>query len=206
MKHIDEPRLESDVAYRYEYLAEFIGFDEEDVETLHNAAAIVGPLVPQLVDGVYQKLFSYDATKRHFLPRQAGYTGSLPDDLESLEQDHEMIQFRKKHLARYLEMLVTRPYNARMVEYLDLVGKMHTPQAGSAELDVPLVQMNALMGFVADVLMQVIHSAGLDPETELRTQRAFQKLLWIQNDLISRHRVNDRSTISQGQPESSLAN
>ena len=42
--------------------------------------------------------------------------------------DHEQIQFRKEHLGRYLVGLVTQPYDAKMVGYLDMVGKMHTPE------------------------------------------------------------------------------
>ena len=68
-----------------------------------------------------------------------------------------------------------------------MVGKMHTPKAGSAQLDVPLVQMNALLGFVADALTATILRLGLDRETEVATLRAFGKLLWLQNDLINRH-------------------
>jgi hypothetical protein len=74
-----------------------------------------------------------------------------------------------------------------MVAYLDMVGKMHTPKAGSRDLDVPLVQMNALMGFVSDALTGIILGLGLDREREVRTVRAFNKLLWLQNDLINRH-------------------
>jgi hypothetical protein len=47
--------------------------------------------------------------------------------------------------------------------------------------------MNALMGFVSDALLNTIFSLGLDRETEMRTARAFNKLLWVQNDLIGRH-------------------
>ena len=47
--------------------------------------------------------------------------------------------------------------------------------------------MNALMGFVSDALVGAILGFGLDRETEVRTLRAFNKLLWIQNDLINRH-------------------
>ena len=53
---------------------------------------------------------------------------------------------------------MTRPYDGKMVSYLDMVGKMHTPKAGSKELDVPLVQMNALMGFVTDAVIATITS------------------------------------------------
>jgi hypothetical protein len=187
MQQIDEARLETDVVYRAGYVSEFMGFDENDVATIHGAATRLAPVVPALVDAVYDKLFSYDATKRHFVPRQSGYDGPIPDSMESLTQDHEMIQFRKNHLARYLVTLVTRPNDGKMIGYLDLVGKMHTPKAGSPELDVPLVQMNALLGFVADALTASILNLGLERECEQRTVRAFNKLLWLQNDLITRH-------------------
>jgi hypothetical protein len=187
MRQIDEERLEVDLAYRFGYLAEFVGFDDGDVSAIHDAAPALAPLVPTLVDAVYEKLRRYDATWRHFVPRQHGYDGPLPGRLEELTPDHALIQFRKQHLARYLTALVTRAYDAKMVSYLDMVGKMHTPQAGSRELDVPLVQMNALLGFVSDALVGVILALGLDREREARTLRAFGKLLWLQNDLVNRH-------------------
>jgi hypothetical protein len=83
--------------------------------------------------------------------------------------------------------LVTKPYDAKMLGYLDMVGKIHTPKFGSKDLDVPLVQMNALMGFVSDALIATIESLGLPLEVERKATRAFNKLLWLQNDLITRH-------------------
>jgi hypothetical protein len=187
MQQIDEALLETDVAYRFGYLAEFIGFGPEDIDAIHGAAGALAGLVPGLVDAIYEKLQGYDATWRHFVPRQSGYAGDLPTDLASLTTDHEQILFRKQHLGRYLVRLVTQKYDAQMVGYLDMVGKMHTPKAGSTSLDVPLVQMNALMGFVADALTATIMGLGLERSKEVATVRAFGKLLWIQNDLINRH-------------------
>jgi hypothetical protein len=187
MQTIDEQKLESDLGYRFGYVTEFMGFGEDDIAAIHGSAAHLAPIVPQLVDAVYDKLFSYDATKRHFVPRQSGYAGNVPESVEALQMDHEMIEFGKQHLGRYLERLVTKPYDGDMLNYLDMVGKMHTPKAGSKALDVPLVQMNALMGFVSDALLATILGLGLDAETTSRTLRAFNKLLWLQNDLITRH-------------------
>ncbi|HIF32863.1 MAG: protoglobin family protein [Pirellulaceae bacterium] len=187
MKHIDETRLESDLTYRFGFLTGFMGFGEAEITAIHGAASHLAPLVPALVDAVYEKLFSYDCTKRHFVPRQAGYEGDLPANLEALSQDHEIVQFRKQHLGRYLESLVTKPYDAKMVTYLDAVGRIHTLKAGSKELNIPLVQMNALMGFVSDALIGTILGLGLDDQTKAVTVRAFGKLLWLQNDLITRH-------------------
>ena len=198
MRHIDEARLETDLAYRFEYLAEFIGFGPEDVEAIHAAAAHLAPVVPAIVDAVYDKLHAYDATWRHFLPRQSGYQGRVPQNLAELTMDHDQITFRKQHLGRYLVKLVSDPYNAKMVAYLDMVGKMHTPQAGSPALDVPLVQMNALMGFVSDALTATILGLDLDCAAKAKTVRTFNKLLWLQNDLINRHYADDEARRNTG--------
>lgn len=187
MKQIDEARLESDLQYRFEYLAEFMGFGADDIEVIHGAAGFLAPLVPTLVDAVYDKLHTYSSTWRHFVKRQSGYEGEVPESLETLTLDHPQIAFRKQHLGRYLERLVTVPYDAKMVTYLDTVGKIHTTSAGSGSISVPLVQMNALMGFVADAINATILGSDLPNEAKVAAVRAFCKLLWIQNDLIVRH-------------------
>lgn len=187
LKHIDEQKLEEDLEYRFGYLSEFMNFGAEEIAAIHATAPVLAPLVPGLVDAVYDKLFTYDATKRHFVPRQSGYGGEVPANLESLTQDHDQIKFRKSHLGNYLKKLVTAKYDYKMVSYLDFVGKIHTPSAGSPDLNVPLVQMNALMGFVSDALIATILGLKLDADVTARTLRAFNKLLWLQNDLIARH-------------------
>ena len=52
MKHIDEARLEADLVYRVGYVGEFMGFGGEDIKAIHGAAAVLGPVVPALVDAV----------------------------------------------------------------------------------------------------------------------------------------------------------
>ncbi len=61
-----------------------------------------------------------------------------------------------------------------------MVGKIHTAKAGNAGIDIPLVQMNPLMGFVAAAVNATILGADLPAEAK-------GKLLWLQNDLITRH-------------------
>ncbi|MCA8986595.1 MAG: protoglobin family protein [Planctomycetaceae bacterium] len=187
MHSINEEKLEADVLYRFQYLTEFIGFADDDVKAIQAFAPYLGPKVPEIVDKTYQKLLQYDATARHFVPRQHGFDGDTPVDLATLSGDHPQIKFRKDHLNRYLVQLIGRSYDDKMVQYLDMVGKMHTPKAGSKELSIPLLQMNGLMGLLSELLTDVILAATLNTETTARTLRAFGKLLWIQNDLINRH-------------------
>ncbi|RYX81451.1 hypothetical protein EON83_23960 [bacterium] len=191
MKHIDEARLETDSAYRFGYVAEFMGFGEEDIAVIHGAAPLLAPVVPALVDAVYDKLQGYDATWRHFVPAQAGLDlaegATNTRTVATLAMDDEHIQFRKQHLGRYLAHLVTAPYDGKMVAFLDMVGKMHTPKAGNKNLDVPLVQMNALMGFVHDAINATILGFDIPADAKAKAIRAFSKLLWIQSDFITRH-------------------
>src|SRR5262245_45161868 len=97
MKRIDEERLETDLRYRFIYLTEFMGFTADDAAAVHGAAGLLAPLVPTLVDAVYEKLHAYDATWRHFLPKQHGYDGPVPATLEDVTPEHEMIKYRKQH-------------------------------------------------------------------------------------------------------------
>ncbi len=187
MKRIDEARLETDLPYRFQYVTEFMGLGAQDIETILGAAPLLAPLVPGLVDAIYVQLFNYDCTKRHFVPRQFGYEGAIPESLETLTLDHPQIAFRKAHLGAYLKRLVTGPYDGKMIEFLDMVGKIHTRDFGNKRIDVPLVQMNALMGFVSDALVNAILDLNLPPDVQRKALRAFNKLLWVQNDLIVRH-------------------
>jgi hypothetical protein len=43
------------------------------------------------------------------------------------------------------------------------------------------------MGFVSDALVATISGLDVDDETKTKALRAFNKLLWLQNDLIVRH-------------------
>ena len=135
------------------------------------------------MDAVYVKLFNYDATKRHFVPRQSGYEGATPESLEALTLDHPLIAFRKQHLGRYLATLVTKPYDGKMVNYLDMVGKMHTPKAGSGGTQRAAGSDERPDGFRGRRLTAAIFGMGLErdgggshaasvPETPLDTKRS----------------------------------
>lgn len=186
MKTIDEHRLDTDLAYRFEYLAEFIGFGPGDRAAIQACGPLLGPMIPQIVEKTYDKLLAFDATARHFLPKQSGFEGAQPGGLTDLSAGHPQVQFRKEHLGRYFMHILTRTCDQTMAPYLEMVGKIHTPRAGNAEIDVPQVQMNALMGYMADLMADLLQESGMDTETAWKTHRAFSKLFWIQNDFIAR--------------------
>eukprot|EP00762_Andalucia_godoyi_P002353 ANDGO_07549.mRNA.1 hypothetical protein len=185
--HIEEPRLETDLGYRAQYICKFVEFDAEDVKTMNALAPVLAPLVPTVVDAVYTKLFSFDVTKSVFLKRNEGFQGRLDADLAHLSQNSEQIKFRKDMLSKYLVRVVTGNYDTAMISYLDWVGKIHTDKAGAKTINVDYIHCGLLMGYVENVLLGAVLGAGLDAETTKRAVIAINKVLWIQNDLFVRH-------------------
>ena len=145
------------------------------------------PRLPAIVDAIYAKMLEFDATRRHLTRHHSGYSGEVPESAEVVTQDHGLIAFRKRALLSYFTELLLSDLDETTADWMDTVGRMHTTKAGSASIHVPLIQMNAMMGFMADLFFREVASLDLDVDAKLRVTQALSKLLWLQNDLLSRH-------------------
>ncbi|KAH6909294.1 Protoglobin-domain-containing protein [Coprinopsis sp. MPI-PUGE-AT-0042] len=193
----DEDAIYKDLRERVRYLTHFVSFTEQDVEALNEFQPILLPLVDQLVDNVYHQLFKFDVTKQVFMPRKGGEEGRMMSDLHDLALDAPQIEMRKKTFAVYMRKLVTSDYNDFATwQYFDQIGIMHTGQnelkhrrlMGKAPLYVDLMHLSLLLAWTLDVLTPVILSYAEYPlSRRIDIMRAFQKVVWIQNDLFTRH-------------------
>jgi len=87
---------------------------------------------------------------------------------------------------------VTAEYDMKLVEYLDRLSKFHT--AASLRKNHPhvdYIHMATLLGWVETQLILAVRSFGYSPDIEIKTITAFNKLLWIQNDIFARWYVRD---------------
>ncbi|KAL9545056.1 hypothetical protein MBANPS3_007316 [Mucor bainieri] len=191
MQHIDPAQLYADGSYRFEYVSKFMDFGAEDIKAIESVADKIRPLVPVVVDAVYAKLFEFDVTKKHFVPKNEGFEGQAPTSLEDLTLDHPQIKFRKDFLSKYLNKVLSGPYDDRFLRYLDWVARIHTdtPEKKS-KINVDYIHINALMGFVESTLAGGLLSLNLDRETEAKALLAFNKVLWIQNDYFAKYYCN----------------
>jgi hypothetical protein len=196
MQHISEDSL-NDLRSRIQYLHRVIGFTASDAATLHAAKDVVAPLVPVVVDAVYQKLLSFDITAKSFVPRPSGYTEETPTKLSELSLEHPHLKLRRNFLTQYMVKLVTMDYSKmESWEYLDKIGLMHTGKAGFAHrvgkppLRVEYIHLSLILGYVEDMLINaVITHPDLDIATKSAVVRAANKIIWIQSDLIARHYI-----------------
>ncbi|CAF2439567.1 unnamed protein product [Rotaria sp. Silwood2] len=188
-EHIDANRLNSDLRYRFEYISKFLNFTSDDIAMLNTFAPIIFPIIPVLADTVYRKLFSFDITKHYFLVRNEGFEGFLPKKTPGITLDSPQMELRKDMLSMYLKRVLTqRDWNDTFLQFLSHVGKIHTNQAGSASINVDYTHINALLGYLEHLLIDVLCNAdSIDEKTKRGILMAINKLFWIQNDFFTMH-------------------
>jgi hypothetical protein len=156
---------------------------------LNTFAPILFPRIPVIVDTVYRKLFSFDITKHYFLINKEGFEGFLPIKHGSLTLESAQMTFRKDMLSMYLKRVLTQSeWNDTFLQYLSQIGKIHTNQAGSSSINVDYIHINALLGYLEHLLIDVLWNAeNLDEKTRNATIMAINKFFWIQNDFFTMH-------------------
>lgn len=201
-RHVTDSTLDSDFEARMSYNLAFLKFTPEDGVEVNNAKSLLASAIPAMVDNVYKHLTSFDVTAKAFRVPQSAATESdknVEAKTEDLTLDHPNIQLRKDFLSSYLVKLVGNhdwSPQSPFWKYLDKVGIMHTGQPGFAhrakrpELRVEVQHCSLLLGCVLDmVLQEVMNADQLENETKMKTLKALNKLIWIQNDLFQRHYV-----------------
>ncbi|KAK2858528.1 hypothetical protein FQN49_004642 [Arthroderma sp. PD_2] len=203
IQHVDEEQLETNIPSRVNYLKSFLRFTDEDGAAINSAKDLIAPALPTILDTIYTNLIGFDVTAKAFVPpqpEQEKTNGSTRTSVADLSLTHPNILHRKDFLKNYLVKLVSNSDwsdESKFWEYLDKVGVMHTGKPGfkhrekRPELRVEVMHMSLLLGFVEDIVLQATMGAEeLDIQTKTNVIRAFNKLLWIQNDLFQKHYVS----------------
>ncbi|CAF1106701.1 unnamed protein product [Adineta steineri] len=188
-EHIDNDRLNNDLRYRFEYLSKYLNFTLDDISLLNAFAPILFPRIPVIADTVYRKLFSFDITKHYFLINNEGFEGFTLKKTHGVTLESEQMTYRKDILTIYFKRIFTqREWNDTFLQYLSHIGKMHTNKAGASSINVEYMHINALLGFLEHLLVDILWSAeNLDDKTRQATIMAINKLFWIQNDFFTMH-------------------
>ncbi|KAF7981187.1 hypothetical protein HWV62_33169 [Athelia sp. TMB] len=193
MEHIDPESLHA-LPSRIAYLKTFLDFGPQDAAVLHSVQPLLSPMIPDILDAVYEKLLCFDITAASFTSRNSDYHGPVTQSVRELTIDSPQIQWRKDFMRGYLSKLLEADYDDEKTwEYMEKVGIMHTGKPGFAhreahkELRVEYVHMSLLLGYLLDLILTSVLDTDLDTPTQTLVLRAFNKLFWIQNDLFSKH-------------------
>ncbi|CAF1467978.1 unnamed protein product [Adineta ricciae] len=188
-EHIDNDQISTNLRYRFEYLSKFLNFTSNDITLLNQFAVLLLPRIPVVADTVYRKLLSFDITKQFFLVRNDGFDGHMVKKGTSLTLESAQMTFRKDMLSKYLKRILTQQdWNDAFLHYLSQVGKMHTNQAGSTSINVDYIHINALLGYLEHLLVDVLWTIdSVNNQVKHDMIAAVNKLFWIQNDFFTMH-------------------
>jgi hypothetical protein len=171
MKAIDVAAISSQPEERLTFLADFVGFSDDDWKAIADSAQLLGPKWPAILDALYDHLLNYDDTRRIFL----GPRG---------EVDPEYIAIRKEHLTTWLLTTVNAEDRKSLAHYLMGVGRRHTGVAGEPERMVPPRYMVALTSFVQTALLSNLFELLPDnPQEVRRLGLAWNKMMMIQLEM-----------------------
>jgi hypothetical protein len=207
VQHVDPAALRKDLTARIAFLKSFLNFTDDDGAAIQSSAGVIAPALPAVLDAIYTHLISYDVTAKAFArpqPEQKDSDGKVAD-VSELSLDHPNILHRKDFLKVYFVKLVSNSdwsNESPFWNYLDKVGLMHTGEPGfrhrqkRPELRVEVMHVSLLLGFVEEIVLKATLGADeLDLATKTKVISAFNKLLWIQNDLFQKHYVTEASSL-----------
>ncbi|MCJ1236282.1 hypothetical protein MMC14_004261 [Varicellaria rhodocarpa] len=215
MQHISPTTLCS-LPHRLNYTLSFLNLDPSiDGQAITRSAALLGPLLPTILDAVYTKLLSYDITAKAFLsplpspslsPPNHATTPPPPQNPQQLHLTHAHILRQKTFLKAYLLRIATNEDwspNSKLWQYMDGIAVAHTGvhrggKKMKADLRVEYMHLGLLLGYVEDILITAVMDAkeeeGWDGAVKRDVLRAWNMVLWVQNDLFARRFVVDRDT------------
>ncbi|TFK48107.1 hypothetical protein OE88DRAFT_1665207 [Heliocybe sulcata] len=203
-QEVDPLLLRKSLEDRVAYLTDFLGFTSDDSDMITKVAPYVNDIIPEMVDDMYAKLFEFDITKKVFMNRNQGFDGPLPNRLEDLTLDSPQIKFRKVFMKSWARRVLTSDYTTgKTWAYMDKVGIMHTGVSpfkhqrtmGIKPLNVPYRDIALTMGWIQSILQTAllqVPDSQLSMADKIAAITAINKVMWIQNDLFSRHYIDEQ--------------
>ncbi|RAL00016.1 uncharacterized protein BO80DRAFT_112188 [Aspergillus ibericus CBS 121593] len=195
IRRVTRKELYTDFGKRMEFLRAFLDFTDDDLIVFNKGTKFLKAALPDLTHRLYAKMLDFDITARALRTRSTESEAHV-EDLFTLDGPH--VQRRKIFWKWYLTRLFSDPSQIEYWEYLDKVGKMHTGKILMHPLKIEYMHMNTCLGYVKELAYETI---SVHPEMSVPFKfaliRSLNKILTIQNDLISRCYIREGQEFAQ---------
>jgi nitrite reductase (NADH) small subunit len=159
----------------FRYMAEFVGFTEDDSKAIRQSALIIEKHLPGIIGKFYTNLLQYPPTRRLLLKKD----GAL---------DEAYLQLRMLHQANFWRRTAGGVYDDDYAAYIDYVGRAHTSRGADPHIDIAERYVIGMVGFVQhaiiDALMRELHD--YDPQLEQSAIKAWNKLCMVILEMLAR--------------------
>lgn len=165
----------------FRYMAEFVGFTQADADAIHESRFIIEKYIPEIVSKFYTQLLRYPPTRKHFMKKD----GSL---------DQEYLQLRMHHLSNFWRRSAYGVYDDNYARYIDYVGRAHTSHGADPTIYIPERYVIGQVGFMTHAISEAITKElhDIDPDWEVRAQKAWNLLMMVILEMLSRAYGHER--------------
>jgi len=164
-----------DAGRYFRHMAEFVGFTDEDANSIRDSGLVIEKYIPEIVAQFYEHLLRYGPTRKHFLKADG-----------SLDQDY--LQLRMHHLTNFWRKTASGKYDDEYARYVDYVGRAHTSHGADPNIYIAERYVIGQVGFMQHAISQAISKElhEMDPELEARALRAWNLLMMVILEMLSR--------------------
>jgi nitrite reductase/ring-hydroxylating ferredoxin subunit len=170
-----------DAGRYFKYMAEFVGFTQAEAEAIRESRFIIEKYIPEIVSKFYAHLLRYPPTRKYFLKKD----GSV---------NQEYLQLRMQHLANFWRRTAGGVYDDEYARYVDYVGRAHTSHGADPHIYIPeryvIGQVGLMQHAISEAITKELHD--IDPEWELRALKAWNLLMMVILELLSRAYGHER--------------
>lgn len=178
---IPSKRGADDAGRYFRYMAEFVGFGEQDAAVIRATGSLIDKHLPAIVGKFYDHLLRYPPTRKFFLRKD----GSL---------NQEYIELRMRHLTNFWLRTAGGVFDDDYASYVDYVGRAHTSHGADPSIYIPeryvIGQVGMMQHAVSDALSRELR--GVDDDLEFRAVEAWDKLMMVILEMLSRAYGNER--------------
>ena len=165
----------------FQYMAQFVDFNEADAETIKQTKPIVERHLPELVTKFYSHLLRHPPTRKFFLKKD----GSI---------DQPYVELRMRHLTNFWLHAASGSYDDGFAGYVDYVGRAHTSHGADPHIYIAERYVIGQVGFMQHAISEVISKElrQKDEALEIRAIEAWDKLLMVILEMLARAYGNER--------------
>ncbi len=180
-QNMDAKQGAQDSGRYFQYMAQFVDFNETDAETIKQTRPIVEKHLPELVTKFYSHLLRHPPTRRFFLKRD----GSV---------DQPYVELRMRHLTNFWLHAASGSYDDHFAGYVDYVGRAHTSHGADPSIYIAERYVIGQVGFMQHAISEAISKElrQVDESLEIRAIAAWDKLLMVILEMLARAYGNER--------------
>lgn len=170
-----------DAGRYFRHMADFVGFTERDAEAIRESRYIIEKHIPNIVAEFYAHLLRYPPTRKYFLKKD----GAI---------NQEYLQMRMHHLSNFWRRTASGYYDDNYAGFVDYVGRAHTTKGADPTLYIPERYVIGQVGFVQHAISKALEEElhEIDPDWERRALQAWNKLMMVILELLSRAYGHER--------------